>query len=222
MSPRARRKRADESRVRCPWVDLTKPDYASYHDKEWGVPIVDDQTLFEYLTLEGAQAGLSWYTVLCKRDHYRDAFKGFDPQRVARMTAREIDKLTLNAGLIRHRQKLASTVTNARAFLEIQEEFGAAFLYFWSFMHGREQSSPPRTLKDYPAQTTISDELSKDLKRRGFKFVGSTIMYAFMQATGLVNDHSVTCFRRTQIKPPKLNQKKLQAAYELRAGRALK
>lgn len=185
--------------VRCPWVDLTKPDYVDYHDREWGVPVHDDRLHFEFLLLEGAQAGLSWYTVLRKRSAYRAAFADFDPERVARFGEAEVAALLANPGIIRNRQKVQAAVTNARAFLDLQQEFGSFETYVWRFVDGRPIVNQVRELADYAATSPESDALSKDLKRRGFKFVGSTIVYAHMQATGLVNDHSTDCFRRAEI-----------------------
>ncbi len=184
---------------RCPWVDLSKADYVAYHDEEWGVPIVDDRTMFEFLLLESAQAGLSWYTVLKKRHHYRKAFAGFEAAKVARFSAAKIEKLLLDPGLIRNRQKINAAVGNARAYLDVQAEWGSFCAYIWSFVERRPIVNVPRTLADYAATSTESDALSADLKRRGFKFVGSTIMYAHMQATGLVNDHAHDCFRGREI-----------------------
>ena len=180
--------------ARCPWGDAS-PKYAAYHDLEWGVPVHDDRVLFEFLLLEGAQAGLSWSTILNKRDSYRDAFSEFDPVRVARYDARRIEKLLTNPGIVRNRLKIASSVTNARAFVELQNEYGSFDRYAWSFVGGKPIRNRWRSLREVPASTAESDALSHDLKRRGFRFVGSTIMYAFMQATGLVNDHLVSCPR---------------------------
>jgi DNA-3-methyladenine glycosylase I len=184
---------------RCPWVDLSKPDYVAYHDHEWGVPVHDDRLLFEFLTLEGAQAGLSWYTVLRKREHYRAAFDGFDPEKVARYDANKIGALLQNAGLIRNRAKMAAAVNNAGRFLAVREEFGSFDAYLWRFVDGRPIVNERRTLADYPATSPESDALSRDLRQRGFKFVGSTICYAHMQAVGMVNDHTLDCFRRPQL-----------------------
>jgi DNA-3-methyladenine glycosylase I len=184
---------------RCPWVDLEKPDYIVYHDTEWGVPVYDDRLLFEFLTLEAAQAGLSWYTVLKKRPRYRIAFSNFDPQKVARFSEKKIEKLLADPGIIRNRAKILAAINNARRFLKVQEEFSTFSAYIWRFVDGRPIVHNIRTLKDYPATTKESDALSKDLKQRGFKFVGSTICYAHMQATGMVNDHAVNCFRRQPI-----------------------
>lgn len=173
--------------------------YAAYHDEEWGVPVHDDLVLFEFLILEGAQAGLSWETVLKKRESYREAFAGFDPARVARFTPAKIEKLLQNPGLIRNRLKIAGAVKNARSFLRVQREFGTFDRYAWSFVNGAPRQNSWRSIRDVPATTAESDALSKDLKRREFTFVGSTIMYAWMQAVGLVNDHQTGCPRRAEI-----------------------
>ncbi len=184
---------------RCPWVDLSKPDYVDYHDREWGVPVHDDRLLFEFLTLEAAQAGLSWYTVLRKRENYRSAFDGFAPEQVARFDADKVQALLQNAGLIRNRAKIEAAIRNAGRFLAVQEEFGSFDAYLWRFVDGRPMVHELRTLADYPATSPESDALSRDLRGRGFKFVGSTICYAHMQAVGMVNDHTLDCFRRRQI-----------------------
>lgn len=179
--------------TRCPWArsDLD----IEYHDREWGVPVHDDRLLFELITLEGAQAGLSWSTILKKRGGYRAAFADFDPRRVSRFTERDIERLVGDPSIVRHRQKIASTVGNARAFLEVQHEFGSFDSYLWRAVGGRPMVNSPRTSGDLPTRTSESDALSKDLVKRGFKFVGTTICYAYMQATGLVDDHLTTCFR---------------------------
>ncbi|HSK29223.1 MAG TPA: DNA-3-methyladenine glycosylase I [Candidatus Limnocylindria bacterium] len=184
---------------RCPWVDMTKPDYVEYHDREWGVPVHDDRVIFEFLTLEAAQAGLSWYAVLRKREAYRQAFAGFDPKKVARFSKRQIEALMNNAGIIRNRLKVVAAVNNAARFLAVQEEFGSFDAYIWRFVDGRPIVNELRELEDYPAKSAESDAMSKDLKQRGFRFVGSTICYAHMQATGMINDHIAGCFRRRQI-----------------------
>lgn len=184
---------------RCPWVDLSKPDYVEYHDKEWGAPVHDDRTIFEFLTLEAAQAGLSWYTVLRKREAYRRAFRQFEPERVARYGKRELASLLNNPGIIRNQQKIVAAINNAQRFLEVQAEFGTFDAYIWRFVDGQPILHKLRHLRDYPSSTAESDALSKDLKRRGFKFVGSAICYAHMQATGMINDHVVSCFRRDEI-----------------------
>lgn len=184
---------------RCPWVDLSKPDYIEYHDKEWGVPVYDDRLLFEFLTLEAAQAGLSWYTVLKKRENYRVAFENFEPEIVAKFNQARIAKLLQNPGIIRNRLKIESTISNARLFLEVQAAFGSFSKYIWGFVGGKPKINTIRKLSDFPATSTESDALSKDLKKRGFKFMGSTICYAHMQATGMVNDHTLDCFRRKEV-----------------------
>jgi len=181
--------------TRCKWAEGASPNYIAYHDAEWGVPAFDDRLQFEFLVLEGAQAGLSWSTILNKRDGYRKLFAEFDPQKVARFTARRIDKILLDPAVVRNRLKVESAVTNARAFLAVQEEFGNFSDYIWGFVDGRPVQNKFKRDGDIPATSAISDTLSKDLRKRGFKFVGSTIMYAHMQATGLVNDHVVDCFR---------------------------
>jgi len=189
----------NDNPCRCPWVDLKKVDYIHYHDFEWGVPIHDDRQLFEFLTLEGAQAGLSWYTVLRKREDYRIAFDHFDPKKIARYDEQRIELLLGNPGIIRNRQKIHAAINNARRFLEVQEEFGSFDAYMWRFVDGKPIVNEIRTLSDYPATSAESDAMSKDLRQRGFKFIGSTICYAHMQATGMVNDHSMDCFRRQEI-----------------------
>jgi DNA-3-methyladenine glycosylase I len=189
----------DSHNNRCPWVDLTKPDYVAYHDQEWGVPVHDDRTMFEFLILEGAQAGLSWYTVLRRREAYRRAFANFNVEKVARFGKRQLDRLMQNEAIIRNQQKIAAAVTNAKCFLTLQEEFGSFDSYVWRFVGGKPLVHKLQVLKDYPATTRESDALSKDLKRRGFKFAGSTICYAHMQATGMINDHVMSCIRRQEI-----------------------
>jgi DNA-3-methyladenine glycosylase I len=179
---------------RCGWVDGASAEYIRYHDKEWGRPVHDDRHLFEMLTLEGAQAGLSWSTILNKRAGYRRAFANFDPRKVARFDARKRQALLGDAGIVRNRLKIDSTITNARAFLEVQRECGSFDCYLWSFVEGRPAVNRPRAMKDVPARTELSDRLSKDLKRRGFRFVGTTIVYAYLQAVGVVNDHARGCF----------------------------
>jgi DNA-3-methyladenine glycosylase I len=168
-----------------------------YHDREWGVPVHDDQILFEFLVLEGAQAGLSWETILQKRDGYRHAFAGFDPERVARFTPARVQRLIRNPRIVRNRLKIESAIGNARAFLAVQREFGTFDTYLWRFVSGRPLAGRSRSLHEVPVRTAESDALSADLRRRGFKFVGSTICYAFMQAVGMVDDHAIDCFRRT-------------------------
>jgi DNA-3-methyladenine glycosylase I len=184
---------------RCPWVDLSKPDYIEYHDTEWGVPLHDDRRLFEFLSLEAAQAGLSWYTVLRKRENYRLAFDHFDPVKVAAYDERKIQELLLNPGIIRNKAKIAAAINNARQFLEIQAQFGSFDVYIWKFVDGRPVVRELTELEDYPTTSRESDAMSKDLRQRGFTFVGSTICYAHMQATGMVNDHTIACARRQEI-----------------------
>jgi len=184
---------------RCPWVDLGKPDYVEYHDKEWGVPLHDDRRLFEYLILEGAQAGLSWYTVLRKRENYRSAFDCFNPEKVAKYDEQKVLELLANPGIIRNRAKILAAINNAQRFMEIQEEFVSFDAYIWRFVDGKSIVNEFTKLEDFPATSRESDALSKDLRQRGFKFVGSTICYAHMQATGMVNDHAIGCFRRREI-----------------------
>lgn len=184
---------------RCPWVDLSKPDYVDYHDHEWGVPVHDDLLWFGFLVLESAQAGLSWYTILRKRENYRIAFDQFDPAKIARYGDRQIQSLLSNPGIIRNRLKILATINNAQRFLEIQESFGSFNDYIWRFVNERPIVNELHELTDYPVTSKESDALSKDLRKRGFKFLGSTTCYAHMQATGMVNDHSLSCFRRSEI-----------------------
>jgi DNA-3-methyladenine glycosylase I len=179
--------------TRCDWP-RTELDI-EYHDREWGVPVHDDRLLFELLTLEGAQAGLSWSTILKKRDGYRKAFANFDASRVARFTAKDVERLVADPSIVRHRQKIESTISNARAFLEVQKAFGSFDAYLWQFVGGKPKVNSRRSLRAIPPRSAESDALSKDLLARGFKFVGSTISYAYMQATGMVDDHVVGCFR---------------------------
>ena len=188
------KKKSPGKKKRCRWVSSADADYIRYHDEEWGRPVHDDRLLFEMLTLEGAQAGLSWLTVLRKRAHYRKAFAGFDPARVARFDAARQARLLLNAGIVRNRLKVASTISNARAFLKLQREFGSFDRYLWVFVGGRPVRNRVRAKQALPARTALSDQISKDLKRRGFRFVGSTIIYAYLQALGVVNDHMPGCF----------------------------
>ena len=195
MSPSPDKKRMVK---RCAWP--SNPLAVEYHDREWGVPVKDDRVLFEFLILEGAQAGLSWDTVLRKREHYRKLFDGFDPAKVARYDARKKAKLMLDAGIIRNRAKIEAAVVNAKAFLAVQKEFGSFSKYVWGFVGGKPLQGRRKGRGDVPARTEVSDALSKDLKKRGFKFVGTTIMYAFMQATGMVNDHLAGCFRHAVLK----------------------
>jgi DNA-3-methyladenine glycosylase I len=189
----------EEDRTRCSWA--RNPLSIRYHDEEWGAPQHDDCVLFEFLILEGAQAGLSWDTILKKRENYRAAFDGFDPARVAAFDRRRVQSLMRDPGLVRNQLKLVSAVQNAKAFLKVQDEFGSFDRYIWQFVHGRPRVNSWRCLKQVPAKTSDSDMMSKDLRRRGFNFVGSTICYAFMQAVGMVNDHVVSCFRYPQLSP---------------------
>ncbi|MDG2374904.1 MAG: DNA-3-methyladenine glycosylase I [Woeseiaceae bacterium] len=182
--------------TRCGWVGDTSVDYMRYHDEEWGVPVWDDRTQFEFLILEGAQAGLSWSTILKKREGYRKNFADFDPARVARLTQKRIDKILQDPGIVRNKLKVNSAVKNAQAFLKVQEEFGSFCNYAWEFVGGAPIQNKHKKMSDVPATSPESDAWSKDLKKRGFKFVGSTIIYAHMQATGMVNDHVTGCFRR--------------------------
>jgi DNA-3-methyladenine glycosylase I len=182
------------SRVRCPW-GTSDPLYSAYHDQEWGVPVQDDRTWFEFLLLEGAQAGLAWITILRKRESYREAFTGFDPEIVAGYDQARIEQLLANPGIVRNRRKVEAAVGNARAFLAVQEEHGSFNSFIWSFVDGRPIKNAWQTMAEVPASTPLSQTISKELRRRGFKFVGPTIVYALMQATGMVNDHLVGCFR---------------------------
>ncbi|MBN7795121.1 DNA-3-methyladenine glycosylase I [Parahaliea mediterranea] len=181
---------------RCGWCG-EDPLYVQYHDEEWGVPVYDDTTLFEFLILEGAQAGLSWITVLRKREGYRKQFAGFDPERVARFTDKQLEKRLQDPGIVRNRLKVFGARTNARAFLAVREEYGSFSDYIWGFVDGRPIQNRWKSLSKVPATTPLSDKISKDMKARGFTFVGSTIIYAHMQATGMVNDHTVNCFRHS-------------------------
>jgi DNA-3-methyladenine glycosylase I len=185
--------------TRCEWVPLDQPRYLAYHDEEWGVPVHDDVHLFEMLTLEGAQAGLSWSTILNKREGYRTAFGGFDPAKVARYSPSKIEQLLTDPSIVRNRLKVESTVQNASAVLELQRELGSLDALLWSFVDGAPTVNRYRTLTELPAETEISRAMSKELKRRGFRFVGPTVCYAFMQACGLVNDHVTSCFRYRQL-----------------------
>ena len=185
-------------RTRCPWCG-DDPLYVAYHDREWGVPVRDDRTLFEFLILEGAQAGLSWITILRKREGYRRAFDGFDPQRVARFDEVRILELLSDPAIVRNRQKVRAAVGNARAFLEVQQQHGTFSDFIWSFVDGRPITNTWRSLDQLPATTPLAEKISRDLKGRGFRFVGPTIVYAHMQATGMVNDHLVDCFRHREV-----------------------
>lgn len=186
--------------VRCPWCG-TDPIYIAYHDQEWGVPVHDDRLLFEFLILEGAQAGLSWITILKKREHYRKVFDNFDVKKVARYTPAKIEKLLLDPGIVRNRLKVTSAVSNAKAYLAVQKEFGSFAQYLWGFVDHQPQINRLRTMQDVPASTPLSDRISRDLKKRGFRFVGPTIIYALLQAVGVVNDHLVDCHRHPERHP---------------------
>ena len=186
--------------TRCPWA-TSDPLYVSYHDEEWGVPLHDERRLFEMLVLEGAQAGLSWLTILRRREGYRRAFDRFDPQAVARYGPRDVERLLADDGIIRNRLKIDSAINNARAFLAVQEAFGSFDSYVWQFVDGRPTQNTWTTLEEVPAQTPVSNTMSKDLRKRGFTFVGPTICYAHMQATGMVNDHLIGCFRHREVRP---------------------
>jgi len=187
--------------TRCGWVSDADPAYVAYHDEEWGVPSHDDRHLFEMLVLEGAQAGLSWSTILRKREGYRTALAGFDAERVARFGDRDVERLLADPGIVRNRLKVESAVANARAVLAVREELGSLDPYLWTFIGGRPRRNRFRALSDIPAETEESKAMSKDLKRRGFRFVGPTVCYAFMQATGMVNDHVVACYREAEVAP---------------------
>jgi DNA-3-methyladenine glycosylase I len=191
--------RAGKKIIRCAWAG-DGPLYRQYHDTEWGVPVHDDRRLFEFLILEGAQAGLSWITILRKRENYRAAFDNFDPVRIARYDAGKIASLLQDPGIVRNRLKVAAAVTNAQKFLDIQEEYGSFDAFIWRFVDGKPKQNKWRSLADVPASTPESDAMSKELKIRGFKFVGSTICYAHMQATGMVNDHTTACYRHKELR----------------------
>ena len=184
---------------RCGWVPLDNPLYLKYHDEEWGVPVHDDRMLFEFLLLEGFQAGLSWITILRKRENYRRAFDNFDAKKIEKYDEKKIEKLMQNSGVVRNRRKIESAITNAKACLGVQKEFESFNNYIWGFVDGKPIVNKWKIMKEIPANTELSEKISKDLKRRGFKFVGSTIIYAYMQATGMVNDHTVDCFRYNEI-----------------------
>lgn len=183
---------------RCGWC-IGDPLYEAYHDEEWGVPVTDDETLFEFLVLESFQAGLSWITILKKRENFKKVFHQFDYHKIARYGQSKIDSLLQDPGIVRNKLKVNATITNAQAFLQVQKEFGSFSEYIWGFVNGKPIKNAFQNYKDAPAKTALSDKISKDLKKRGFKFVGSTIVYAFMQATGMVNDHEVGCFRYDQV-----------------------
>jgi len=189
----------EKKSCRCPWLDANKPLYVAYHDNEWGVPIYDDKKLFEFITLESAQAGLSWYTILKKRENYKNAFADFDVSKVSQFTLDDVERLMLNKGIVRNRLKITATINNAKRFIEIQKEFGSFSYYQWRFVDNKPLVSNFNNIEDYPAITDISTVFAKDLKKRGFKFLGPTTVYAHMQACGMVNDHSNNCFRKNEI-----------------------
>ena len=186
-------------KIRCPWVPVGNQLYQDYHDHEWGVPVHRDLTHFEFLILEGAQAGLSWQTILKRRQGYKKAFKNFDPKKVAKFTKRDFNRLVKDAGIIRNKLKINSAIKNAQCFLEVQKEFGSFDKYIWQFVKGKTINHKLKTLKDYPVFTKEAEKLSQDLKKRGFNFVGPTIIYAHLQACGLVNDHTLNCFRYNEL-----------------------
>lgn len=186
-------------KVRCPWVENTFSEYVTYHDEEWGVPVHDDRVHFEFITLEGAQAGLSWSTILKRRNGYRTLFEDFDPAKIARFKEEKVAELASDPSIVRHKKKVESVVSNARAFLKIQEEFGSFDAYIWNYVDGNPVINHYEKMEDVPANTDLSDFIAKDLKKRGFTFVGSTIIYAYMQACGLVNDHLTTCYRHKEL-----------------------
>jgi DNA-3-methyladenine glycosylase I len=185
---------------RCPWLDTTKLDYVKYHDEEWGVPVYDDKVMFEFLVLESAQAGLSWYTILKKRDGYRKLFANFDVTKVAKFTSEDVDRLMQDASIIRNRLKIEAAINNAKKFIEIQKEFGSFTQFVWSYVDNSTIVNDIKSSDDYVATSPISDALAKDLKKRGFKFLGSTTLYSHLQATGLINDHLNDCFRKHAVK----------------------
>jgi len=184
---------------RCPWLDTTKPDYVAYHDNEWGVPVHDDKVMFEFLILESAQAGLSWYTILKKREGYRRLFANFEVTEVAKFTAEDVDRLMQDASIVRNRLKIEAAINNARRFIEIQNEYGSFTKFIWSYVDNKTIVNNIDSIEDYVATSPISDALAKDLKRRGFKFLGSTTLYSHLQASGLINDHSNKCFKKQEV-----------------------
>ena len=190
---------SENVKCRCTWLDTSKPDYVDYHDNEWGIPVYDDQKLFECFTLESAQSGLSWYTILKKREGYKEAFDQFNINKVALYDDVKLAELLINSDIVRHKGKISATINNAKCIQNIQKEFGSFSNYLWNFVNNKTIVNNWQSNKDYPSSTPESDALSKDLKKKGFKFVGSTICYAFMQACGMVNDHSADCYKRSQI-----------------------
>jgi DNA-3-methyladenine glycosylase I len=198
----AKKEIVNEERTRC-WGEGDDPLMTAYHDEEWGTPLHDDRKIFEFLVLEGMQAGLSWRTILNKRENFRRAFQDFDPVRVARYSGRDVRRLLADAGIIRNKQKILAAINNAKRFLEAQKEFGSFDRYIWGFVGGKTVTNRLKSFSAMPAKTALSDRISEDLKARGFKFVGSTIVYSHLQATGIVNDHLVTCFRYRELTSPK-------------------
>lgn len=190
---------SDEKNTRCPWLDTTKPDYVAYHDNEWGVPVHDDKVMFEFLVLESAQAGLSWYTILKKREGYRKLFANFDVTEVAKFTSDDVERLMLDASIIRNRLKIEAAINNAKRFIEIQNEYGSFCKFIWSYVDNKTIVNSIDTIDDYVATSPISDQLAKDMKKRGFKFLGSTTLYSHLQATGLINDHLNSCYRKHEV-----------------------
>jgi len=189
-----------EYKKRCAWAEGTFQQYIDYHDNEWGVPVHDDRIHFEFIILESAQAGLSWSTILKKREAYREAFAGFDPEKVARFDDSDVSRLMKNEGIVRYDKKIRSAIDNAKSFLEVQKEFGSFDRYIWNFVDHKPIVNAPESLEEVPAKTELSDKISKDLKRRGFSFLGSTTVYAYLQACGLINDHTTDCFRYLELK----------------------
>ncbi len=188
----------NEEICRCPWLDTSKADYVEYHDKEWGVPVHDDKTMFEFLVLESAQAGLSWYTILKKREGYRKLFANFEVTEVAKFTSDDVERLLLDASIVRNRLKIEAAINNAKRFIEIQNEFGSFCHFIWAYVNNATIVNSIDTIEDYVATSPISDALAKDLKKRGFKFLGSTTLYSHLQATGLINDHLNACYKKQQ------------------------
>lgn len=182
------------NKIRCPWLDLNKPEYVKYHDDEWGKPVYDDKTLFEFIVLESAQAGLSWYTILRRREGYRAAFANFDPELVAKFDEQKVEKLVNDSGIIRHRGKIQAAISNAKIFLDIQKEFGSFSEFLWAYVDHKPIILRPEALNDFKVNSELSDKISRDLKKRGFKFFGSTICYSYLQACGLIDEHSADCF----------------------------
>jgi len=190
---------SEDKQCRCPWLDDSKPDYVKYHDEEWGIPVHDDKKMFEFIILESAQAGLSWYTILKRREGYKQAFSDFDVNEVAAFNEEKITELIQNPAIIRHQGKIKAAINNAKVFIKIQQEFGSFSQYLWNYIDDKTLVNNRVTIDDYPSTSPLSDAISGDLKKRGFKFFGSTICYAHLQACGLINDHSINCYKRSQI-----------------------